>query len=86
LALVAFCVCLGCLAGLIPLLSIYLITARYLLDVSAMLTLLAGIGAWIAYSQARTRTSQILVGLAIASTALVSVAASVLLTLNNWLR
>jgi len=80
------CILLGCLAGLIPLLSLYAVTARYLLDVSPLLIVLAGLGAWAAYAGATTRTSRALVGLAIVGTAVVSVVASILLAFNNWLR
>jgi len=82
---IVVCVLLGCLAGSFPLLSLYAVTARYLLDVSPLLIVLAGLGAWAAHAGATTRTSRALVGLAIVGTAVASAVASVLLALNNWL-
>ena len=76
---------IGCLAGAIPLLSIYAVTARYLLDLSPMLIVLAGLGAWIAFAGAATRTSKALIGMAIVGTALASAVVSILLAFNNWL-
>jgi hypothetical protein len=76
---------LGCLAGAIPLLTIYAVTARYLLDLSPLLIVLAGLGAWIAYGSAATRSARILIGGAILITALVSAGVSILLAFNNWL-
>jgi hypothetical protein len=76
---------LGSLAGAIPILSFFVVTARYLLDVSPMLIVLAGLGAWIAYAGAATRTARILVVIAILGTALASATASILLAFNNWL-
>lgn len=76
---------LGCLAGAIPLLSIYAVTARYLLDLSPVLLVVAGLGAWIAYAEAGTRSARILVGGAILATALASAGISSLLAFNNWL-
>jgi hypothetical protein len=67
------------------LLSVFVLTARYLLDLSPLLIVLAGLGAWIAYGSAATRSARILVGGATLTTALVSAGVSILLAFNNWL-
>jgi hypothetical protein len=76
----------GVLVGLIPLLSIYVVTARYLLDVSPLLLLMAGIGAWIAFELGPTRRSRAGIAAVIIGAAAISALVSVLLTFNNWLR
>jgi hypothetical protein len=86
LRVAATVVVLGFIAGLVPLLTNYAVVPRYLLDVSPLLIVLSGTGAWIAYAGTTTRTSRAFVGLAIVGTALASAVASVLLALNNWLR
>jgi hypothetical protein len=73
-------------AGLVPLLSIYVVTARYLLDVSPLLLLMAGMGAWLAFEQRPTRRNRAWIAAATTIAAAFSALVSILLTFNNWLR
>lgn len=78
---------LAALAAFIPILSFYGIAARYLLDVSPLLTILASLGAWTAYATAaRTQLTRWLMGAAIVVSGGASGVVSVLLALNNWSR
>jgi len=77
---------LASLAAFLPILSLYFVTARYLLDATPLLTILAAIGAWTAYSTARTPLTRRLLGVAIVGSAGVSAVMSILLALNNWQR
>ena len=77
---------LASVAAFAPLLSYYVVTARYLLDVSPLLIVLAGVGSWTAYATARTPITRGAVSTAIAVTSFVSAMAGILLGLNNPLR
>jgi hypothetical protein len=84
LRLMAHSLGLASLVALVPALTIYLVTARYLLDASPLLLLMAGFGAWTAYERAGNWRK--ITGLAIVATALTSGLVSILLALNNWMR
>lgn len=74
-------------AAFLPILFLYAVTARYLLDVSPFLTILAALGAWTAYSEyARTPVTRLLMGAAIVATSSASGVLSILLALNNLSR
>jgi hypothetical protein len=77
---------IAAVAGLVPLLSIYVVTARYLLDVSPLLLLMAGMGAWLAFEQGPTRRNRAWIAAATTIAAAFSALVSILLTFNNWLR
>lgn len=79
--------CLAALAAFVPILSFYGVAARYLLDVSPLLTILASLGSWAAYaSAARAQPTRWLMGAVIMASAVASGVISILLALNNWSR
>jgi len=83
----AVALALASIAALLPILSVHFVTARYLLDVSPLLTVLSSLGAWTAYKSAsRTTATRLFVGSAIVATVAVSGVVSVLLALNNLSR
>jgi hypothetical protein len=85
LRFVAVALTLAALAAFLPILTVYAVTARYLLDVSPLLTLIASLGAWTAYDSLRSRIGRIAAGAVIASAAVVSAVVSYLLALTgNW--
>ena len=77
---------LASLAAFLPILSFVFVTARYLLDLTPLLTILGGLGAWTAYGAARAPLTRWLISLAIVVSASASAVMSVLLALNNWQR
>ena len=80
-------VCLASVAAFLPVLTLYAVTARYLLDVSPLLIILATLGAWTAYAaRGRTPQTRLLIASAIVLTAGASGVISVLLALNNLSR
>lgn len=74
------------LAAFLPILCVYAVTARYLLDVSPVLTVLAALGSWKAYETARTPATRWVIGSTIVAMAAVSGAVSVLLAVDNLSR
>ena len=74
------------LAAFLPILCVYAVSARYLLDVSPILTVLAALGAWNAYETARTPATRWLIGSAIVAMVAVSGVVSILLAVDNLSR
>ena len=80
-------VCLASVTAFLPILTLYAVTGRYLLDVAPLLMILATLGAWTAYAaHARTPLKRLQIGSAILAAAGVSGVVSVLLALNNLSR
>ena len=73
------------LCGLVPVLTDYVVTPRYLMDVFPFLVVLASLGAWELYrANERGRAARWVVSGLILIAAIASVVLSTLLALNNW--